>query len=168
MAFHPRIHPVNYSLLRELPADHPAVRALQVHAEACDMCVGKEIDWPHLQNVAIDQVWFSDHELRECRFSAFAYQYISYDLLLDGWVESAPEATKVELGFLGNVAKTRTLLDECEQAAREEQNRDIAPLIAKAREFIDSLERAILFRFEQHGIEVDLGGSKEIGQDPTT
>jgi hypothetical protein len=118
--------------------------------------VGKEIHWPHLGNTAIDQSWFSDREFRQCQFSAFAYQYISYDLFLDGWVESAPEATEAELGFLEDAQKMRTLLDECEQAARDEQNQDILPLIAKARDFIDALERAILFRFESNGIDVEL------------
>jgi hypothetical protein len=152
MKFHPRIHPVNYSLLRTLPEDHPAVRALQMHAEARDVCVGKEIDWPHLGIVGIDQAWFSDLAFREQRFSSFAYEYISYDLFLDGWVESAPEATEAELGFLEDVPKKRTLLDECEQAALAEQNAAILPLIAKAREFVDALEKAILYRFKLLGL----------------
>jgi len=152
MNFHPRIHPVNYSLLREFPADHPAVRALQVHAETCDICVGKEIDWPHLGVVGIDQTWFSDVEFRDMRFSSFAYQYISYDLFLDGWVESAPEATEAELGFLEDMPKMRTLLDECEQAALDAQNGGILPLVKTAKEFIDAMECAILFRFKTVGI----------------
>ena len=156
MTFHPRIHPVNYSLLREFSADHPAVRALQVHAEACDKCVGKEIDWPNLDTPAIDQVWFSDIESRECRFSAFAYQYISYDLFLDGWVETASEATETEIGFLEDIVKMRTLLDECENAARKDQNQAIIPMVTKAREFIDSLEHAIRFRFEKYGIVAEM------------
>lgn len=167
MKFHPRIHPVNYSLLREFPPDHPAVRALQIHAEARDVCVGKEIDWPHLGLVAIDQAWFSDLGFRELRFSAFAYQYISYDLFLDGWVESAPEATETELGFLGDLPRMRALLDECEQGAREEKNHGILPLVAKAREFFDALEQAILFRFRTYGIDVnrDGTGKSEIAPD---
>jgi hypothetical protein len=146
MKYHPRIHPVNYSLLRELPEDHPAVHALQVHAEARDVCVGKEIDWPHLGIVGIDQTWFSDVQRRVSRFSGFAYQYISYDLFLDGWGESTPEATEAESGFLEDVPTMRILLDECEYAAREEKNTQILPLIAKAREFVNSVEDAIKYR----------------------
>jgi len=160
MKYHPRIHPVNYSLLRELPADHPAVRALQIHAEARDVCVGKEIDWPHLKIVGIDQKWFSDVNMKETRFSSFAYQYISYDLFLDGWVESAPEATEAELGFLEELPKMKILLDECEREAHAENNAAILPLIAKAREFIDAMENAILFRFKSIGWCPGLPGIK--------
>jgi hypothetical protein len=156
MKFHPRIHPANYSLLRELPADHPAVRALQVHAEARDICVGKEIDWPHLGIIGIDQIWFSDIDSLEWRFSRFAYQYISYDLFLDGWVESAPEATEAELGFLDDIPKMRVLLNECEQAALTEKNNDILPLIVKAKEFINAMESAIIYRFKSFGFSVNV------------
>ena len=73
MNFHPRIHPVNYPLLRKLPPDHPAVRALQVHAEARDSCVGKEVDFPSWGIKGIDQVFYSEVEHREYRFSTIAY-----------------------------------------------------------------------------------------------
>lgn len=155
MKHHPRIHPVNYSLLRELSADHPAVRALQVHAEARDMCVGKEIDWPQDGIVGIDQVWWSDIDFKEKRFSSFAYQFISYDLYLDGWVEAAPEATEYELHFLDELPQLRQLLKECENAARSEKNDVMLPLIAKAGEFFDAFEAAIKFRFEQIGVAIE-------------
>ena len=148
MRFHPRIHPVNYPLLRELAPDHPAARALQIHAEARDVCVGKEIDWPDLAIVGIDQVWWSEVESREYRFSWFAYMYISYDLFLDGWAESAPEATKSELDFLEELPKIRTLLDECDRAAHAAKNAVILPLLAKAKEFADALEFAVRFRIK--------------------
>ena len=167
MKFHPRIHPINHSLLRQLAADHPAVQALQIHAEARDVCVGKEVDWPHLGVVGIDQSWFSDMDNREHRFSAFAYQYISYDLFLDGWLESAPEATEAELGFLEESPRLRTLLDECEQAARADDNIDVLPLIEKAKEFVGSLERAILHRFSSSGIFYETeGGEQRSSQEP--
>lgn len=153
MKSHGRIHPANYLLLRELPRDHPAVRALQVHAEACDVCVGKEIDWPHLGIVGIDQWWFSNLDLREHSFSGFAYQYISYDLFLDGWVEAAPEPTEVELGILEDTPKLRVLLGECEHAARTEKNPAILPLVAKAKEFVDALETAIRYRLGSIGFD---------------
>jgi hypothetical protein len=156
MKIHPRIYPANYGLLRELPPDHPAVRTLQVHAEASDLCVGKEINWPHLNIIGIDQKWFSDVDFREWRFSDFAYQFISYDLVLDGWIESALEATEAELGFIEIIPKMRTLLDECEQAACEEKNSAILPLVAKAREFIDAFEGAIRYRAKQYGFSLDL------------
>ncbi|MGD9720802.1 MAG: hypothetical protein AB7O59_14020 [Pirellulales bacterium] len=151
MKTHPRIHPANRSLLRQLPEHHIACQALRIHAEARDTCVGKEIDWPHLNVSAIDQAWFSDLDFREWRFSMFAYQFISYDLVLDGWLESAPQPTEMELGFLEKVPTMRTLLRECESAARKERNSDVLPLVAKANEFVDALERAIVSRLESLG-----------------
>jgi hypothetical protein len=153
---HPRIYPANYTFLRELPVNHPAVRALQIHAEASDICVGKEIDWPNIGIVGTDQVWFSDVDFKEWRFSGFAYQFISYDLILDGWIESAPEATEAELGFIEEAPKMRMLLDECEQAAREEKNSAILPLVEKTREFVNALEEAIVFRARQFGFSLEL------------
>src|SRR5262249_15915304 len=108
-------------------------------------------DWPHLGLVGIDQVWFSDIDFREQRFSSFAYQYISYDLFLDGWVGSAPEHTEAELGYLEDIPKMRTLLKECEAAAREELNTTIIRLVQKAREFMDALENAIAYRWKAIG-----------------
>lgn len=152
MKFHPRIYPANYCLLREFPPDHRAVVALQIHAEARDLCVGKEIDWPHLGVIGIDQKWFSDVDFKEWRFSGFAYQFISYDLFLDGWVESAPEATEAELGFLEDAPKMRTLLQECQESAQAENNLAIMPMIEKARQFVDALELAIRVRLESLGV----------------
>lgn len=157
MTYHPRIHPVNYPLLGKLPTEHPAVRALQAHAEADEVCVGKEINWPNLGIKGVDQAWFSTLNHRETRFSSFAYQYISYDLFLDGWVESVDGATQSELSFLNEVPQLKILLHECEGAARAEQNLDILPLVAKARQFLDALEHAILYRFETVGIRYERG-----------
>jgi hypothetical protein len=130
------------------------------------MCVGKEIDWPHRRIGGIDQSWSSAVDSRQHRFSTFAYQYISYDLFLDGWVESAPEPTDSELGFLEDVPRMRALLRECEEAARVEQNTQILPLIGKAKDFIDTLERAILFRFESLG-DPQRGRRRRNSQDGT-
>jgi hypothetical protein len=165
MRFHPRIHPVNYSLLREFASDHPAVTALQIHAEARDTCVGKEIEWPHSGVLPVDQKWWSDVDYREHYFSSFAYSHISYDLFLDGWVEAAPEPTEAELGFLEDAPKMRTLLDECERAAHEENTVEILPLISKAREFFDALEHAILYRFKEFRIPYPPSAPKQVRND---
>lgn len=149
---HPRVHPLNYPLLREHPADHPVVRALQSHAESRDICVGKEIDWPKQGVEGIDQTWRSSIDGKRWFFSGFAYQYLSYDLILDGWLEEVPGPTNSELGFLNNASRMRILLKECMHAALEDNNLGILPLVEKASEFIDALEKALLLRFEEFGI----------------
>lgn len=157
---HSRIYPANQAILAAYSPDHAAVRALQVHAEACDICVGKEIAWPQLGNRPIDQEWFSLTRLREQSFSALAYEFLSFDLVLDGWLEMPPHATEWECGFLTeDDVVLRVLLDECERAAQDEGNEDILPLIAKAREYLDAFKQAVLFRFRECGIQWPVNSS---------
>lgn len=147
--YHPRIYPVNYEIIDRYGTDHPATRVLQVHAEARDKCVGKEIEWPQLGNQAIEQSWFSLSRQKVQTLSAFAYEFLSYDLILDGWLEMGLEPTETELGFFDDERAMRLLLEECEDAALEEGNIEILPLITKAREFLDAYRAAILFRFSE-------------------
>ncbi len=124
------------------------------------MCVAREIEWPNLGNRAIEQTWFSQARLRQMSFSSFAYEFISYDLILDGWLEMAPEPTEAEMNSLeDDVPLMQTLLDECEAAAIADCNEEIVPLIAKAREYIQCYLRAVLCRFEQCGIQWRPGGN---------
>jgi hypothetical protein len=147
---HPRIYKANYPLLVRYDENHPAIRALQIHAEACDFCVGKEIDWPQSKEPPVDQIWYSAVRQKKQFFSMFAYEFLSYDLVLDGWLELAPEPTDNESCFLVNDQPiTRCLLDECRVAAISEGNTKILPLIQKALEFIEAYNLAILRRFEE-------------------
>lgn len=134
-------------------SDHPALVALQVHAESCDLCVGREIIWKDLQNEPIEQAWFSATMQREYTFSGFAYMYLSYDLVLDGWLTLPDTPTATELSNLHNTCPEMSLLlSECLDAAQADGNSDVLPLIAKAEEFVDALRKAILFRFSEYEI----------------
>ncbi|MCG8449681.1 MAG: hypothetical protein MI725_08885 [Pirellulales bacterium] len=146
--YHPRIFAGNKVLFERYSSNHPAIRALQIHAEACDVCVGREIEWPKLGNQAIEQEWFSDHRKQSQSFSSFAYEFISYDLLLDGWLQMTKQPTESEINFLEDDEPTmRILLDECESSAFAEDNKAVLPLIEKAREFLDAYRHALLHRF---------------------
>ncbi len=146
---HPRVYPANYPLLNRYGPDHPAVRVLQVHAEACDVCVAKEIQWAGSEESPVDQSWFSARRCRQESFSAFAYEFLSYDLVLDGWLEMAPEPTESEIGFLvEDQPLMQILLDECEEAANSDGNSKMLPLIAKAREFVRAYDDALVRRFK--------------------
>jgi hypothetical protein len=119
------------------------------------VCVGKEIEWPDVGNQSIDQSWFSAARCRQQSFSAFAYEFLSYDLILDGWLEMAPAPTESEIGFLvDDQPLMRVLLDECEEAADADGNSHILPLIRKAREFVDAYKDALLCRFTECGIDL--------------
>ncbi len=150
---HPRIHPANLPILDKYGKGHPATRALTLHAEACDLCVGKEIEWPDQGNRAIDQSWFSKVRLKNQAFSSFAYEFISYDLILDGWLAMPSEPTKAELKHLEHDdGLIRSLLQECEFAGNECNNALILPLISTARDFVNAYTDAIEYRFQVCGI----------------
>jgi hypothetical protein len=138
----PLIHPKN-APLRDLSPDHPIVVALCKHAEACVKCVGKEIGWPDQGSEPIDQAWESSLDGRTWKFSSFAYLYIGYDLIADGWIESSPILTDAELTFLSETyPRMIHLLGECEVAALNCSNVAILPLIDSARDFADALAAA--------------------------
>ena len=151
--YHPRIYPANYPLLDRYGEKHPAVRALQLHGEACDFCVGKEIYWPQFKNEPVDQLWFSATRHKEQSFSAFAYEFLSYDLVLDGWLDLPPQPTASETTFLvKGLPLMRRLLNECQEAASVDGNTRILPLIQKAVEFVNTYEDALIVRFRECGI----------------
>jgi len=157
---HPRIHPINYPVLVRYPADHPAVRALRAHAEARDICVGREIEWPKLGNVAIDQEWSSAIDQRIWKFSSFAYAFISFDFVADGWLDEQQSSLQpFEEDFLRELPRLRKLLAECESAANADGNDDVLPLISKAREFFDAFEESIVARIGPVDVE---SGSRRI------
>ena len=147
--YHPRVYPVNYTIINRYGPDHPATRVLQVHAEACDKCVGKEIEWPQLGNQAIEQSWYSPSRQKVQTYSGFAYEFLAYDLILDGWLEMGPEPTEAELGFFDDERPMRLLLEECEDAALDDGNIEILPLITKTQEFLDAYRAAVLCRFKE-------------------
>ena len=74
---------------------------------------------------------------------------MSYDLVLDGWLEMGTEPTETEANFLeADEPLMSALLDECEEAARDDDNAAILPLIAKSRDFVRAYKAAILCRFD--------------------
>lgn len=140
-----KIHPENKPLLK-LPALHPARVALNAHLEARIECVGREIPWPGMAEEPIEQRWFSQIDQRNWTFSGFAYSFISFSLILDGWLSKSTNPDPCENAFLSEVSRLRGLLAECEQAAREAGNRRVIPLIEKARRFFDAYEESIRTR----------------------
>ncbi len=139
------IHRENKPLL-DLPDSHPARAALTAHLEARIECVGREIPWPNMAEVPIEQEWFSQVDQRRWTFSGFAYAFISFDLVLDGWLQHSREIDQFERSFICELPRLRKLLDECEQAARSDENWRVLPLIEKAREFFSAYEASIYSR----------------------
>lgn len=152
--YNPSFYQARYPLLTSYDETHPAICALLLHTEACKTCVGKEIEWPDAKEPPIEQAWYSATRGKQQLFSAFAYEFLSYNLVLDGWLELPPEPTLEELHLpMKAQPLMQALLDECRAAAAEANNVRVLPLIQKATEFIDAYHEAIFARFKECQIE---------------
>lgn len=105
----------------EFPADHPARRFLEAFVECRKTCVGREID-------GVDQQWFSQAERRARRFSSFAYEWLSFDVELDGWLKNAAARTESEAAALEAIPRMERLVAECKSAAAVDNNSQVVAL----------------------------------------
>ena len=94
----------------DFPPDHPARRFLEAFVECRKTCVGRETE-------GIDQEWLSEVDGRRHRFSSFAYEWLSFDVELDGWLHDAPQVTESEKRALEAIETMRRLMAECKAAA---------------------------------------------------
>lgn len=133
--------------LYSLDVDHAVRRFLDAFAACRKECVGREIEYPGRS--AIDQKWVSKVDGKEWTFSAFAYQVLSFDVELDGWLTAAPSFTESEQHTLAYLPKFRQLLRECESQALVDRNADIQPLIAQALEMFDLWENCLRSRMKE-------------------
>lgn len=135
-----RIHPKNRPLIT-LPKDHPAHAALIAHLACCRECVGREIPWPGHEAEAIDQQWHSTADGRVWSFSGFAYAFLSFDLVLDEWLE--PELPFDAKPTLAHIKKLVSMLDECEIVCRQDENTGLLNLIPIVRRFLACWETSV-------------------------
>ena len=140
------IHPKN-NPLSELPDSHPAKMVLFAHGQCRRDCVGKEIPWRGHESEAFDQEWRSQLTGRKFLFSSYAYMFISFDLILEEWLNHPPHATESEKQMFGYIKLQNALLDECEQAATKEDNTRILALLPQIRKYNDLRLQAITERW---------------------
>lgn len=127
--------------LFELPQSHPAHRFLRAFIECRQDCVGKEIE-----SDVFDQEWFSQTEDRAWSYSAFAYQYLAFDIVLDGWLRNAKHLTASEEQWLVCLPRWRVLLDECRTAAAGDGNHAVMGMIAQVLKMFDLWEECVRAR----------------------
>ena len=101
--------------------DHPARRFLEAFVECRMNCVGKEID-------GLDQEWFSEADMRTHKFSSFAYEWLSFDIELDGWLHDAQEMTDSEKRALDGIPQMDGLMAECKAAAMVDHNSEMVTM----------------------------------------
>jgi hypothetical protein len=145
-----RIHSKNKPIL-QLPSSHPARRALEQHLECRFQCVGRE-----LGDVApaIDQEWYSAVRGRNYSFSAFAYEVISFDLILHGWVTHPPELAEDEKWWLDVSPHLRAQIDECLAASEADGNTEIIELVGMVNEWFDLMDESVRLRVREDRVPV--------------
>jgi hypothetical protein len=134
------VHKLNREIL-DLPESHPARRFLCAFMECCRDCIGLEAS-----DDPIDQQWFSESRGEVWSYSKFAYTYLAFDIVLDGWLTHSPQRTPNEQHWLNQLVHWRELLDECKLAAECNDNRDILPVIQQVLRMFDLWEQCILAR----------------------
>lgn len=138
----------NDSVLFTLPDDHPAKRFLNAFVECRQDCVGREIGLPGSSLPAIDQEWFSETDQRKWRFSEFAYSFLSFDVVLDGWLTNASELTDSERAILEKLPYLRRLLQECNTAAVHSGNSAVVSCVGRVLEVLHLWEECSRVRAE--------------------
>lgn len=140
-----RIHSKN-NPLASLPDSHPAKRLIIAHAECRRDCVGREISWRGRE--AVDQDWDSEITGRHMTFSGFMYQHLSFDLVLELWLERVSDCEKMGREYL---PRLRGLLNECERAATIDHNHKIIDMVNQVRGYLNLWDEVITTRLQDGG-----------------
>jgi hypothetical protein len=123
----------------ELSAEHPARQFLDAFVQCRLDCVGKELE-------GIDQEWFSELELRNRSFSSFAYEYLSFDIELDGWLQQMKELTESERQSLKMIPHMEMLIQECRSAALNDNNLAVVAMCDNVKAMLNAWRDYIHFR----------------------
>jgi hypothetical protein len=134
------VHKLNQEIF-ELPESHPARRFLLAFMECRRDCIGLEAS-----DDPIDQEWFSQSDREVWSYSKFAYKYLAFDIVLEGWLTHAPRRTPNEQHCLNQLVRWRELMSECEIAAECDNNHTIIPIIHQVLHMFDLWEQCIMAR----------------------
>jgi hypothetical protein len=80
---------------------------------------------------------------RATTFSAFAYEYLSFDIVLDGWLTNAPQMTESEEACLKGLPRLRSMMIACKSQALIDANYRILPCVDQVLELIQLWEECI-------------------------
>ncbi len=141
-----RIHPANIPILK-LPEDHPARAALVAHVKCRRDCVGKEIAFSP-DEVVFDHEWHSELDQRNWNLSGFLYAYVSFDLILNEWID--PEYIFDASADLNHIDHALTLLAECQATMPATANIVIHERIQQTRDFFMKWKKSIDYRMKSH------------------
>lgn len=145
-----RIFHINRPLFA-LAETHPAHCFLKAFIECLRDCVGKEIPYRGAEDLAIDQEWFSQTDLRNRSFSGFTYEHLSYTIELDGWLSGTSTATPDELNTIDRLPYFRALMTECKAACIDDKNAAVLDMVEQVERLLDLWERCIKARWRSIG-----------------
>ncbi len=128
----------------ELDDSHPAKQFLQAFIDCLGNCVGRELGLDG--ETSIDHAWISSTDGRVWRFSGFAYAFLSFDIVLDGFLENAPYLTSSETWAAERLPLLRTMMNECAQAARQGGNNEILELTDEVQQMLSLWEEYLDYR----------------------
>ena len=130
----------------ELDRSHPARRFLEAFIDCLSNCVGRHYGFDG--QIPIDQEWTSSTDGRKWTFSGFAYAFLSFDIVLDGFLQGVPHLTESEAAATEELPKLRLMMDECAQAARQDRNSDILELTDQVQRMLGLWDEYLGFRQE--------------------
>lgn len=117
-------------MVLSFPEEHPARRFLEAFIRCRKQCVGIETRDPSA-NVVLTLENGCEYSL-----AAFAYEHLSFDVQLDGWLSDSPTATAGENQQLLAIVEMRSLVEQLDQEALLIPN-------SKALECIDSIKQML-------------------------
>ena len=135
-----QVEKLNQELL-SLPESHIAHRFLRAFIECRRHCIGREAS-----NDPVDHEWFSECDGRLWSYSEFSYTFLSFDIVLDGWLTRAPTRTRNEEQWIAQLPRWRELLRECKSAAELDNNAAVLPIIAQVLGMFELWEECIVKR----------------------
>ena len=139
------IEKLNGPILK-LDDSHTAKRFLSAFIDCRTDCAGRELDFDG--QVPIEQVWTSRSDGRVWTFSGFVYMFLCFDIELDGFLQNAPYLTPSETAAARELPLLRSMMQECESAARESGNNDILELTVQVQAMFGLWEEYLDFRRE--------------------
>jgi len=150
-----QIENVNRPVLA-LDDSHPAKRFVEAFIDCRMNCAGRELDLGG--QVPIDQAWTSVSDGRVWTFSGFIYEFICFDIELDGFLQGVPNLTPSEIAAARRLPLLRLMMNECGEAARQSGNREILELTDQVLEMLSFWEQYLSFRNDMNSrISEDAG-----------
>jgi hypothetical protein len=126
----------NDEVYASFPGNHPARTYLLEFYRVRDEVCGRDIAWP--KRPSVEQEWDSLLLQRSFSFSAFAYCFVSYTLVMGEWFDDrfSQVPSEPEKEFISQLQMKLVLLQECADAANSHDNAEILRFVEMVRSML--------------------------------